>query len=137
MPQFSHSPIFVKTYDLLVWLLQHTRKYPKDQRFVLAKRMEDAALDMQDALLVAGKTRQSKRQATALHRADEHLDRLKLYARLSHDLKLCSTGQYEHLSRALVEVGRLLGAWLKQVHRPDRRGDGVGQASAATGVSSS
>ena len=38
------SPIFLKSFEVLVWLLDHTRKFPKHQRFVMAKRMEEAAL---------------------------------------------------------------------------------------------
>jgi hypothetical protein len=34
--------------------------------------------------------------------------------RLAHDLKLLSHGQYRHGSERLAEVGRLLGAWIKQ-----------------------
>jgi hypothetical protein len=40
----KESPIFVKTYDFTKWLLEHTIKFPKSQRFVMAKRMEDALL---------------------------------------------------------------------------------------------
>jgi hypothetical protein len=31
----EESPIFTKTYDLLLWLIPTTQKFPKDQRFVL------------------------------------------------------------------------------------------------------
>jgi hypothetical protein len=36
------SPIFVKTYDFAKWLLEHTIKFPKSQRFVMAKQIEEA-----------------------------------------------------------------------------------------------
>ena len=42
------------------------------------------------------------------------LAKLRFQLRLCHDLKLLSTGQYEHGARMLAEMGRLLGAWLKQ-----------------------
>jgi hypothetical protein len=37
---FEPSPIFVKTYDLLVWLIPITMQFPKSQRFVLALRVQ-------------------------------------------------------------------------------------------------
>lgn len=49
------SPIFVKTYDFTKWLLEHTIKFPKSQRFVMAKRIEDAVLNFYDLLLLAVK----------------------------------------------------------------------------------
>jgi hypothetical protein len=33
----ADSPIFAKTDDFLVWLIPQTLKFPKSQRFVLAK----------------------------------------------------------------------------------------------------
>ena len=41
----QESPIFIKTYDFTKWLLEHTIRFPKSQRFVMAKRIEDAALN--------------------------------------------------------------------------------------------
>ena len=39
----KRSPIFLKTFEVSVWLLRNTRKFPKHQRFVVAKRVEEAA----------------------------------------------------------------------------------------------
>ncbi|MCG6538067.1 MAG: hypothetical protein L7F78_25965, partial [Syntrophales bacterium LBB04] len=42
----QESPIFIKTYDFTKWLLEHTIRFPKSQRFVMAKRIEEAALQL-------------------------------------------------------------------------------------------
>jgi hypothetical protein len=49
----KESPIFSKAFDLLEWLLPMTDKFPKSQRFVLAKRVQDAALDFYAAITAA------------------------------------------------------------------------------------
>lgn len=105
------SPLFIKTYDMVLWLLAHTQKFPKSQRFVLAKRMEEAALSFQDQIVWATKTR---RRVPVLVEADFHLERLRLYNRMALGLRLHSPGQYEHLGRSLDELGRLLGGWLRK-----------------------
>lgn len=106
----QQSPIFVKSFETLLWILEHTKKFPKHQRFVLAKRIEEAALSFQDQLVYATKTRTP---LLALQQADFHLERLRLYNRLALKLKLSSFAQYEHLARALDELGRLLGGWMR------------------------
>jgi hypothetical protein len=35
---------FVKSFEMLEWLLNHKRGFPKHQRFVMVQRMEQAAL---------------------------------------------------------------------------------------------
>ena len=44
----KQSPIFVKTYDLLLWLLGRTARFPKNERFRLAKRLEESAFAFYD-----------------------------------------------------------------------------------------
>jgi len=107
----KESPIFVKSFETLRWILEHTKKFPKHQRFVMARRVEDAALDFHDCLIGAVKVRD---RGENLNRADFHLERLKTYNRLCRDLKLSSFGQYEHLAGRLDELGRLLGGWRKR-----------------------
>ncbi|MBE7534561.1 MAG: hypothetical protein HS124_02365 [Anaerolineales bacterium] len=41
----QESPIFVRTFDLLTWLLPFAQKFPKEQRFVLAARLHNAAFN--------------------------------------------------------------------------------------------
>jgi len=110
-------PLFPKTYDLIAWLLPHTQKFPKSQRFVLAKRVEDAALDFQALLIKARKVTGAAR-AEALVLADVELETLRVCLRLCHELKLFSFPQYEHVSKQVVEIGKLLGAW--RTPRADR-----------------
>jgi hypothetical protein len=108
---FEPSPIFVKTYDLLAWLIPVTMQFPKSQRFVLAKRLQDAALDLHELLIAAGKSRRSERRR-ALAQADIRLEQLRLHWRLCHHLGLVQSSRYEHGARLIDEVGRLLGGWI-------------------------
>lgn len=111
----SQSPIFVKTYDFLLWLIPLTLKFPKSQRFLLAERLSRLALDFYDCILeaVIEKDLQDRR----LHEADILLTKLRLYVRLSHDLRCISMGQFEHAVRRLDELGRLLGGWQRKRKR--------------------
>jgi hypothetical protein len=112
-PPGAVSPIFSKSYDFLLWLLNHTEKFPKNERFRLARRIEDAAFEFYETLLHAA--RGGKRKQTLLLAADLVLDRLRLYVRLSHARNLTNDRQYEYAANALVEIGKLLGGWLNSL----------------------
>ena len=64
----KQSPIFIKSYEMMVWLLGHTAKFPKNQRFLLAQRMENGALDLFESLNEAAKYRSGDQQRAALAR---------------------------------------------------------------------
>jgi four helix bundle protein len=112
----KQSPIFVRTHDLVLWLVHRTESFPRSQRFVLTKRLQDAALNFQEKLIEAGLSRDSD-QRQYLAEADIELGKLRFYLRLCHELTWLSTGQYAHVSRMVAEVGRLLGGWVKSTSR--------------------
>jgi len=106
------SPIFVKTYDFLLWLIPLTLKFPKSQRFLLAERLSKMALDFYDLILAA--VMEPERQDEKLDEADRLLTKIRLYVRLSHDLHCISLGQLEHAARLMDEIGRLIGGWKRK-----------------------
>jgi hypothetical protein len=106
----ADSPIFVKTYDLMLWLIPTLTKFPKDQRFRLAARIDNSLFTFHETLLRAAR---SKDRRAILTLADLELERLRLYLRLAKDVKCLTFKQYEHAARLVNEVGKLLGGWLK------------------------
>jgi len=109
----QESPLFTKTYDLLAYLLATSEKFPRNQRVVLGRRMQEIAFGFIDLLLRARKC-ESEERLPLLRQADVELDRLRYTIRLCQELGLLSQGQYQHAAGLLVETGRLLGTWLKR-----------------------
>ena len=109
----NESPLYVRTHDLLLWLLPQVQKFPRAYRFSLAERIQRLGLDFQDALVAAGKSKGDERRAWLL-KADIQLEQIRSWLRLAQELQLFSVRQYEHAARLTNEVGRLLGARLKQ-----------------------
>lgn len=106
------SPIFVKTYDFLLWLIPVTLKFPKSQRFLLAERLSGMVLDFYDLILDA--VQEPENTDARLDEADKLLTKIRLYVRLSFDLGCISQGQWEHAGRLMDEIGRLMGGWKRK-----------------------
>jgi hypothetical protein len=109
----NESPVFVRTYDLLLWLLPQVQKFPRAYRFTLAEHIQRLALQFQDSLIAAGKSQGNDRRAF-LRRADVQLEQLRVSLRLCSEMQIITIRQYEHAAGLVSEVGRLLGAWIKQ-----------------------
>ena len=104
------SPIFTKTFMLMVWLLNHTGRFPKSERFRLAKRIDDSLFDFNESLLSLV---YCPNKLELFYRADVDLARLRTYVRLSQEIGLTSVRQYEYFSGVITEIGKLLGGWKK------------------------
>lgn len=106
----AEMPIFSKTQDFLAWLVPLTNHFPKLHRHTVTRRLLDAALNFQESLLDANSVR-GRQRLDRLSNADGHLSKVRLYLRLAHQWKWINPGQYEHASRLIAELGRLLGGW--------------------------
>ncbi len=109
----QQSPIFSRTHDLVKWLVQTARRFPRDQRFILAQRLLAKAFELEDALVAASVDRGSTRRH--LISADVALTGLRRALHLCNDLGHLSDRQYGHASAMVAEVGRLLGGWHKSL----------------------
>jgi hypothetical protein len=112
-PAKQELVIFTAAFDLLDWLLPKAEHFPRQQRFVVTQRLLAAALDFQEALFDAN-ARSGSARAERLAQADAHLDKLRLYLRLAHRWQWLGDGAYEHVSRLVAGVGKLLGGWIRQ-----------------------
>ncbi|OGW08395.1 MAG: hypothetical protein A2W75_03205 [Nitrospinae bacterium RIFCSPLOWO2_12_39_15] len=110
---FKQSPIFVKTFDILKWLIKTTEKFPKSQRFFIAKRINDAIFDFYE-ILVEAAVKKDYNLRELLKDADAKLIKLRHYVRLAMELGYLSFKQYEYAIKEMEEIGRLLGGWMKK-----------------------
>ncbi|OQW94992.1 MAG: hypothetical protein BWK77_08305 [Verrucomicrobia bacterium A1] len=121
MTKNAEMVIFTRTFDMLTWLLPATNHFPKAHRHSLTKRLLDAAFDLRERLEEAN-LRQGAGRMERLRRADEALARMRLYLRLAAKWGWQSSGQYEHGSVMLAEIGKLLGGWQRSTSDPKPRG---------------
>lgn len=105
--------IFSRTSDLLHWLVPKAEAFPRSFRQSVTARLLAAALDLPERLLEAQSRRGPQRREN-LAQADATLNKLRLYLRLAHGWRWLSDGQYEHVSRMVAEIGKLLGGWIRQ-----------------------
>jgi hypothetical protein len=105
--------IFSRSYDFLQWLIPKSETFPRSFRYTVTARLLAAALDLPELLLEAQSSR-GKPRRDRLAQADACLNKLRLYLRLSHTWRWLSDGQYEHVSRMVAEIGKLLGGWIRQ-----------------------
>jgi hypothetical protein len=99
-----------KIEDMIGYGLVVLRNFPKAERHVLGADIR-AAMYRLLRLVVACNQRHYKR--TALTEIDIEVAVLKSLVRIAHTLKLIPFRQYENYSRMLVEIGKLVGGWIR------------------------
>lgn len=109
------SPIFIKAYDMLLWIHKHTGNYPKQERFRLAKKIDDTAFEFYEKLIC---TAIQENRGDNLTEADIMLRKLTILCRIAKDSSYMTSNQYLFISEKLVELGKMIGAWKKKEIQP-------------------
>ena len=104
------GPALEKAYQFVLWLVPTVGKFPRTQKFLLGDRLQTTALDMLEGLIEATYTRDA---GVILRRVNLLLEKLRVLGRLAKDLQYLDLRRYEFAARAVDEIGRLVGGWMK------------------------
>jgi hypothetical protein len=107
--------VITKTYDFILWSCHHTSKFPRNHRFVLGERIERYLYDLLETLIRAKYT---KERRELLEHANLVLEILRFQVRLAKDLQCLKVESYGFAAKAIDEIGRLVGGWLKPISTP-------------------
>lgn len=104
------TPVVEKHYSLVLWMLPKIANFPKDQRFLLADRIERLLLDILELLIEAV---YSKNKREILIKVNLRLDVLRFMMRIAKDMKYVNVNSYDFFCQSSIEIGKMVGGWLK------------------------
>jgi len=83
------------------------------ERYTIGQKCADLNLEVIELTLLASYKAKSDK-IIYLERASAKLDVLKILLRLSYETKAINQQKYISFENLLIEIGKMLGSWLKQ-----------------------
>jgi hypothetical protein len=107
--------------QLVVLVLQVTKKMPKSWRPSLAQRMETYAIEtfLSVRHFALASRREKSQMIVCLHEAVAHMDHLEALLAVCHECKILSDGQCGDLTGAVVDIRKQLFGLKKNYDPPD------------------
>lgn len=109
--------ILQKLYDMIKYGYIALAQFPKSEKFVLAA---DIKCCMHKVLAKGIEAQKKYYKKTTLQDMDVELTKLKAFLRLAHELGFLPPKKYEIWSKMTVEIGRMLGGWIKSTQQQNR-----------------
>ncbi len=106
--------ILQKIYDMIKYGYQALAQFPKSEKFALVADMKHCMHIILERAIEAQKKYYKK---TTLQDMDVEIMKLKAFLRLSQELGFLPFRKYEVWSRMVVEIGKMLGGWIKSTQR--------------------
>lgn len=105
--------ILQKIFDMMEYGYGALAQYPKSEKFALVTDIKHSMNIMLERTIEAQKKYYKK---TTLQELDVEIMKLRAYLRLSQSLGFLPMKKYEIWSEKVVEIGKMLGGWLKSVN---------------------
>lgn len=105
--------ILQKIFDMMVYAYGALSQYPKSEKFALVTDIKRSMDTLLSRCIEAQKKYYKK---TTLQDMDVEVMKLRAYIRLSKSLGYLPMKKYEIWAGMLVEIGKMLGGWLKSVN---------------------
>jgi hypothetical protein len=108
----ENMKVYQKWEDMAKYLYAALQSYPKSEKFTIAADARNALLLVGRHIYRANNVPKSEKRK-AIEQADIALVDLKLLIRLGMVLEFMPIKKYEISSTQAVEIGKMLGGWLK------------------------
>lgn len=119
MAQYQNLPVFKDAYDLLLRVFEAGRTLPREFRYTIGEDLKKVMLTMLLGIFRANRTRDKRGDVSACR---EHIETVKIYLRILHDLKQLPLKKYVVLAERCEAVSKQLAAWDKYLSRSAARG---------------
>ena len=106
--------ILQKVFDMIEYAYPALVQFPKSEKFSLVTDINHVLDEMLELTITAQKKYYKK---NTLHDLDICIAKLRAYLRLSFTLKFLPVKKYEVWSAMVVEIGKMLGGWIKTVEQ--------------------
>ena len=114
MAQYDQLPVFKKGYDLLLAVYESIGRFGREFKYTLGESLKKESL----ALIVCiYKANSVFNKAPEIGEAREHLEIIRLYIRISKDLKQISLKRMIFLNEFIESISKQLTGWEKAVNQ--------------------
>jgi four helix bundle protein len=114
---FKDLIVWQKAHQLVIAIYKATKLFPKEEVFSLTNQVRRAAVSIAANICEGYKKKTIPNQLNFINIAEGSLEEVKYYIILSKDLQYINEKDFEQLTNAAEEVGRLINGYEKAISK--------------------
>ena len=115
MSNFQRLPLYLKIYQLIKFLYEVVRNFPKQYKYTLGESILDLSWQCLDLILEVNALPNEEKRPKILELSIA-FDKLKVRLRMAQEMNLISERQFAHLQTYyLKEIGEMIGGWSRWI----------------------
>lgn len=116
MKNFRDIVVWEKAHALTLMVYQITKKFPKEELYGLTSQMRRASSSIAANIAEGCGKRTDADFARFLQNAFGSANELEYHILLAHDLELLNSSDYQQLTEKVIEVKKMLAAFLRKLN---------------------
>ena len=112
MARYDHLPLFKSAYTLCLEMYKITHNFKKEYKYTLAEHIKNTSHDILDLVIETNSLRNCDK-LDHLNLLLQKMEKLKMYLRISCDLKNISPALLGITSEKFEEIGKQIAGWKK------------------------
>ena len=113
MVLYDNLPVYKGSYDLLIQTFEVVKKFEKQYKYTLWDKIKNEIINLITSIYRANSSFDTR--LWNIKKSREQIEILKLYFRLSRDLKILSLNNFADLILKIENLSKQLYAWEKSV----------------------
>ncbi len=112
MAQYSHLPIFIKTYEFVKIVYRLVGQFRKEYKYTLGAELQQIIWLVLDEIITTNSVPDSQKQ-TGIEKISRLFDKFKIRFRLAFEINLINAYKFSVAQKEMEEIGRMIGGWGK------------------------
>lgn len=111
MWNYDNLPVYKDSYDLLLIVFEVVKRFEKQYKYTLWDKIKSEIIELITNIYRANSSFENRLKC--IKKSREQIEILKLYFRLSKDLKILDIKKYADISLKIESLSKQLYAWWK------------------------
>lgn len=111
MTIYNNLPVYKTSYDLLLEVFEQVKHFTKEYKYTLGDKIKNEIVELITSIYRANNS--FEKRLENIKRSREQIEVLRLYIRLTKDLKLIKLEKFVDLNEKIESLSKQLRAWEK------------------------
>ena len=114
MAQYSHLPLYVKTYESVKIVYRIVKQFRKEYKYSLGAELQQIMWHILDEVIRTNSL-QNLDKKVGIEKISQLFDKFKIRFRFAYEIGLISPDKFGKAQKEFDEIGRMVGGWSKWV----------------------
>ena len=110
MAQYSHLPIFIKTYEFIKYIYIVIQQFRKEYKYTLGAEIQELIWQILDEVIKTNSLPDSQKREGIL-KISYLFDKFKVRFRFAYELGLITDHKFGVAQKEIGEIGKMIGGW--------------------------